>query len=82
MPAGKPNSYTRMTSDEFNAAREALSLTQGDFCRLTGASRKKVMEWSEGTEDIPPWVPPFFAACVAGGFDAAWKEAETRLLKG
>lgn len=78
MPADKPVKFTRMQSGEFAAALENLNLTQGDFCRMTGSSRKKVMEWANGSEDIPPWVPPFFAACIAGGFDAAWKEAERR----
>ena len=80
MSDGRPPQFKRMTSDEFNAAREACNLTQGDFCRLTGSSRKKVMEWSEGTEDIPVWVPVLFAAMIDGGFDAAWKEADARII--
>lgn len=77
----KPQKHRRMTSDEFNAARDDLNITQGQFARLTGANRKKVMEWSEGVEDIPAWVPMFLAACaVPGGMDAALKESESRLL--
>lgn len=77
----KPLKHRRMTSDEFNAALETHHLTQGQFVRLTGASRKKVMEWADGVEDIPAWVPMFLAACaVPGGLDAARREAESRLL--
>lgn len=67
-----------MQSDEFNIALKNCNLSQGDFGRLTGSNRKRIMQWADGTEDIPPWVPVLFAAMVAGGFDAAWKEAERR----
>lgn len=78
----RPLKHRRMTSDEFNAALETHHLSQGQFVRLTGASRKKVMEWSDGTEDIPAWVPMFIAACaVPGGLEAARREAESRLLE-
>lgn len=77
----KPLKHRRMTSDEFNAALATHQLTQGQFVRLTGASRKKVMEWAEGIEDIPAWVPMFLSACaVPGGLDAARRESESRLL--
>lgn len=76
-----PLKHRRMTAQEFYTALVTHQLTQGQFVRLTGTSRKKVMEWAEGTEDIPAWVPMFFAACsVPGGLEAARRESEGRLL--
>jgi hypothetical protein len=70
-----------MTGQEFNAALATHHLSQGQFVRLTGANRKKVMEWADGVEDIPAWVPMFLAACGApGGLDAAMAESDSRLL--
>lgn len=76
-----PPKFKRMTCQEFNVALARHQLSQGSFCRLSGVSRKKVMQWVEGSEDIPPWVPVFFAAAeVPGALDAALQESESRLL--
>ena len=82
MSDGRPPKTKRLTGGEFAAALDTHDLSQREFCRITGASGKKVMQWADGSEDIPPWVAVFFAmAAVPGALDAARREAESRLLE-
>ena len=77
----KPYRFHRMTGAEFSAALNRLRLSVGEFRRLTGASPKKVEQWLAGSEDIPPWVPPFLAmGAIPEALQAARDEAERRLL--
>lgn len=48
-----PNRYNRLTAKELSAALDDLKLTAGQFARLSGSQRKRVLQWLEGIEEIP-----------------------------
>lgn len=49
----RPNRYRRMTPRELSEAIDKLGLSAGKIARLTGNQRKRILQWLEGTEEIP-----------------------------
>jgi HNH endonuclease len=51
----------RMTAEEFRAGLKEIGFTQQGFAAFTGANPRTVRRWSDGEQDIPPYVPVMIA---------------------
>ena len=49
--------FARMTPGDLSRDLHQIGISAGQFARLGVAGDKRIKEWLEGKEDIPPWVP-------------------------
>lgn len=49
----KPERYTKLTAREFSEGLRLAGLTPSFFAFLYGTSQKRVLEWMDGSEDVP-----------------------------
>ena len=47
-----------MSGPEFLATIETLGLTRETFAARFGLHLSAVYRWTQGTREVPPWVPP------------------------
>ena len=58
----------RLTPAELRERRKALSLSQGEVCRIAGVTTRSWQRWEKGTQDIPAWMGMFLRGleCCGG----------------